>query len=177
MKVTKRQLRGVIKEFYKSRDDLYDTTRAPELTAILDAAEEAHTSKNVSYAELKDFFWRLNSVYANDRKIMEAEEPAMIVTRKQLRRIIREELIRESYGDAVSQGAARSRAREKAEFGGSKDDPKGALAAVQEMGYSLKIPPYVDSNNMAINDALEGYPGEFTYEDIIAAVKSAGGEM
>ena len=140
MKITKRQLRGIIKEFYKSRDELYDTTRAPELTAILDAAEEAHTSKNVSYAELKDFFWKLNSVYANQRKIMEA----------QLRQIIREAV-----------GA----------------DPKGALAAAQEMGYSLKIPPYVDSNNIAINDALEGYPGEFTYEDIIAAVKAAGGAM
>ena len=56
-------------------------------------------------------------------------------------------------------------------------DPKGALAAAQEMGYSLKIPPFVDSNNTAINDALEGYPGEFTYEDIIAAVKAAGGVM
>ena len=56
-------------------------------------------------------------------------------------------------------------------------DPKGALAAAREMGYSLNIPPYVDSNNMAINDALEAYPGEFTYEDIIAAVKAAGGEM
>ena len=100
----------------------------------------------------------------------------MKITKAQLRRIIKESLQRESYGDAVRQGAAQSRAREKAEFGGSKD-PKGALAAAQEMGYSLKIPPFVDSNNMAVNDALEGYPGEFTYEDIIAAVKAAGGAM
>ena len=87
MKITKRQLRGIIKEFYKSRDELYDTTRAPELEAILAAAEKAHTSKNVSYAELKDFFWELNSVYANDGKIME-------ITKRQLRRIIREERAR-----------------------------------------------------------------------------------
>ena len=143
MKITKRQLRAIIKEFYKSqKTSVGGLGRAPELEAILSAAEAAHTSDNVSYAELKDFFWRLNSVYANQKKIMEAK--------RQLRRIIRETV------------AA---------------DPKGALAAVQEMGYSLKIPPYVDSNNIAINDALEGYPGEFTYEDIIAAVKAAGGVM
>ena len=78
----------------------------------------------------------------------------MKITKRQLRRIIREAI------------------------GGNQNaDPKGALAAAQEMGYSLKIPPFVDSNNTAINDALEGYPGEFTYEDIIAAVKAAGGVM
>ena len=40
----------------------------------------------------------------------------MKITKRQLRRIIKEELLRESYADAVSQGAAQSRAREKAEF-------------------------------------------------------------
>ena len=29
--------------------------------------------------------------------------------------------------------------------------------------------------NIAIDDALAAYPGEFTYEDIIAAVEAAGG--
>lgn len=69
----------------------------------------------------------------------------MRVTKNQLRRIIREAI----------------------------EDPKGALAAAQEMGYSLNIPITVDSNQIAIDDALAGYPGEFTYDDIAAAVASA----
>jgi hypothetical protein len=74
----------------------------------------------------------------------------MKITRHQLRRIIRE---------------------------ATNPDPKGALAAAREMGYDLNIPPFVDSNNYAINDALAGYPGEFTFQDIIAAVKASGGVL
>ena len=92
-------------------------------------------------------------IKGQQRLVVEIEENSMKITKRQLRRIIREAI------------------------GGNQDaDPKGALAAAQEMGYSLKIPPFVDSNNIAIDDALEAYPGEFTYEDIIAAVKAAGGE-
>ena len=80
----------------------------------------------------------------------------MKITRGQLRRIIRESI----YGS--------SRPPAKA---GSID----ALAAVEEMGYNINQHPTLDSNNMAIDDALEAYPGEFTYEDIITAVKAAGG--
>jgi hypothetical protein len=54
-------------------------------------------------------------------------------------------------------------------------DPLGALAAAQEMGYDINMPPTLDSNNIAIDDALAGYPGEFTYDDIINAVKASGG--
>ena len=56
-------------------------------------------------------------------------------------------------------------------------DPLGALAAAQEMGYDINMPPTLDSNNIAIDDALEGYPGEFTYDDIINAVKASGGVL
>ena len=59
----------------------------------------------------------------------------------------------------------------------SDPDPLDALAAAQEMGYSLEQPPQLDSNNIAIDDALAAYPGEFTYEDIIAAVKASGGTV
>jgi hypothetical protein len=56
-------------------------------------------------------------------------------------------------------------------------DPKGALAAAKEMGYDLGQRPTMYSNEIAINDALGGYPREFTYEDIIAAVKASGGTV
>ena len=79
----------------------------------------------------------------------------MKVTKRQLRRIIRE---------AIGKPP-------------SNPDPKGALAAAREMGYNLSIPPFVDSNNYAINDALAGYPGEFTFQDIIDAVKASGGTI
>ena len=74
----------------------------------------------------------------------------MKITKRQLRRIIKEV---------------------------TNPDPKGALAAAREMGYDLNIPPFVDSNNIAINDALAGYPGEFTFQDIIDAVKASGGTV
>ena len=43
------------------------------------------------------------------------------------------------------------------------------------MGYNPNEHPALDSNNIAIDDALAAYPGEFTYNDIIAAVKASGG--
>ena len=102
MKVTKHQLKRIIKEFYGSQDTY--TTRAPELAAILAAAEEAHTSKNVSYAELKDFFWQLNSVYANDGKIMEGS--TMKITKRQLRKIIKEamDVVNVETGEVIDFG-------------------------------------------------------------------------
>ena len=100
----------------------------------------------------------------------------MKITRKQLRRIIREAISEQSQtaGPPIS-------GRHAIALGGSyggppkNPDPKGALAAAREMGYSLRVAPFVDSNNLAIDDALAAYPGEFTYEDIIAAVKASGG--
>ena len=83
----------------------------------------------------------------------------MKITKRQLRRLIRESL----YGN--------SRYSSKKTGGGKID----ALAAVEEMGYDINQHPTLDSNNTAIDDALQAYPGEFTYEDIIAGVKAAGG--
>ena len=87
MKITKRQLRRVIKEFFGTREKSAIVApaykRAPELRAILDAAEMAHSSKDISYSQLKNFLFDLNATYATDRKIME-------ITRTQLRRIIKE---------------------------------------------------------------------------------------
>tara|TARA_B100000287_G_scaffold178286_1_gene168320 strand:+ start:56 stop:310 length:255 start_codon:yes stop_codon:yes gene_type:complete len=82
----------------------------------------------------------------------------MKITKRQLRRIIRESI----YGNSRPAKTPAS-------------GPIDALAAVEEMGYNINQHPTLDSNNMAIDDALEAYPGEFTYEDIIAAVKAAGG--
>jgi hypothetical protein len=74
----------------------------------------------------------------------------MQITKRQLRRIIKEAM-------------------------GKGPDPLGALAAAQEMGYSLDTPMMEYGNQQAIDDALAGYPGEFTYDDIVAAVNAAGG--
>lgn len=78
MKITKRQLRRIIKEErgnypmsqYSDIEPGEDAPRRrPELQAILDAANAAHGV--VPYRVLKNFFWELNSSYATDRKIME----------------------------------------------------------------------------------------------------------
>ena len=84
----------------------------------------------------------------------------MKIRKKALRRFIRESIYKNSR-----QATGRGRRA-------SSIDP---LAAVEEMGYDINQHPALDSNNMAIDDALEAYPGEFTYRDIIAAVKAVGG--
>jgi len=80
----------------------------------------------------------------------ELGESKMRITKRRLKRIIRESI-------------------------GSNPDPLGALAAAQEMGYSLDTSMMEYGNQQAIDDALAGYPGEFTYDDIVAAVRAAGG--
>ena len=95
MKITKRQLRRIIREErgnypmsqYSDIEPGEDTPkRRPELQAILDAANAAH--ETVPYRVLKNFFWELNSSYASKRKIMERK--SVKITRRQLRRIIQE---------------------------------------------------------------------------------------
>ena len=57
-------------------------------------------------------------------------------------------------------------------------DPNRAyelIAILQEFGYQLFLPPAMDSNNIAIDDALGGYPGEFTYEELMTAVRIVQG--
>ena len=51
----------------------------------------------------------------------------------------------------------------------------GAIAVLQEFGYSLSLPPSVDSNTYAINDALAAYPGEYSYEDFLCAIRVTQG--
>ena len=78
----------------------------------------------------------------------------MKITRRQLRRIIRETLDTHNM------------------------DPNRAyelIAVLQEFGYELFLPPATDSNNIAIDDALAGYPGEFTYEELMTAVRITQG--
>jgi len=53
-----------------SSSNVKKSERRPELQAILDAAKAAHGS--VPFAELKQFFWGLNSHFANKREIMES---------------------------------------------------------------------------------------------------------
>jgi hypothetical protein len=99
----------------------------------------------------------------------------MKITKRRLRRVIRE-----AIGKSQTAGPPIS-GRHAIALGGDygrpprNPDPKAALAAAREMGYDLGSHPQLDSNNIAIDDALEAYPGEFTYEDIIAAVEASGG--
>ena len=107
----------------------------------------------------------------------------MKVTKRQLRRIIREALTDWRPEEHLSglEGEDFFSDREANPHDDSMyGDPEGgyaiqALAAAEEMGYNINQHPSLDSNNIAIDDALAAYPGEFTYEDIIAGVKAAGG--
>ena len=91
----------------------------------------------------------------------------MKITRRQLRRLIRESLQESGKGWMDSYGICNTHNIDRYEAG-------GAIATLQEFGYSLFIPPTVDSNQTAINDALAAYPGEYTYDDYMCAIKIAG---
>ena len=80
----------------------------------------------------------------------------MKITKGQLRRIIVE------YSSLDTHNMPANRAAE-------------LMAVLQEFGYSLFVPPTTDSNNFAINDALDAYPGEFTYEELMTAVRITQG--
>ena len=92
----------------------------------------------------------------------------MKVTVHQLRRIIRESLQEAGKGWQLSRGECDT-------HNISPEDAAEAMAILGEFGYSLFIPPTVDDNNIAIDDALAAYPGEYTYEDFMCAIQIAQG--
>jgi len=92
----------------------------------------------------------------------------MRITKRQLRRIIRESLQEYGKGWQLSSGPCDT-------HNISANDAAEAMAVLQEFGYELGIPASVDSNNTAINDAIAAYPGEFSYEDFLCAIRVAQG--
>jgi len=86
--------------------------------------------------------------------------------RHQLRRIIREV----TGGKGWSLGDGRCNSHNIPE-----NEAYEAIAVLQEFGYELGLPMTVDSNNIAIDDALAGYPGEYTYEDFKCAIQVVQG--
>jgi peptidoglycan/xylan/chitin deacetylase (PgdA/CDA1 family) len=90
----------------------------------------------------------------------------MKITRRQLRQIIKEAT--GGKGWTLGDGSCNT-------HNISPNDAAEAIAVLQEFGYELGIPITVDSNNIAIDDALAAYPGEFTYEDFKCAVQVTQG--
>ncbi len=92
------------------------------------------------------------------------------ITRSFLRRLIREEL--EGRGKGKGWGDQYGRCNT---HNISPDEAAEAMAVLQEFGFEIGIPITVDSNNVAIDDALAAYPGEYTYEDFYCAVQVTKG--
>ena len=90
----------------------------------------------------------------------------MKITKRQLRRIIREV----TGGKGWSLGDGRCNSHNIPE-----NEAYEAIAVLQEFGYELGLPMTVDSNNIAIDDALAAYPGEYTYEDFRCAIQVVQG--
>ena len=93
----------------------------------------------------------------------------MRITRRQLRKIIKEA----AGGKGWMFDGERCNSHNI-----PQDEAYEAIAVLQEFNYELGLPPTVDSNNIAIDDALAAYPGEYTYEDFrcaISVVQSRGG--
>ncbi len=94
----------------------------------------------------------------------------MKITRENIRTIIREELrvlegLQEA-GKGWGDGYGRCNSHNI-----SPGEAAEAMAVLQEFGYELFLPITVDSNNIAIDDALAAYPGEYTYDDFYCAVQ------
>ena len=53
----------------------------------------------------------------------------------------------------------------------SPDRAEDIFAMISEMGFRLNEPTWGEGNSIAIDDAMQGYPGEFTYEDVESAIK------
>jgi len=51
------------------------------------------------------------------------------------------------------------------------DRAEDIFAMISEMGFRLNEPTWGEGNSIAIDDAMQGYPGEFTYEDVESAIK------
>ena len=90
----------------------------------------------------------------------------MKITRRQLRQIIKEAV--GGKGWTLRDGSCNTHNM-------PPDEVAEAIAILNEFGYELGIPITVDSNNIAIDDALAAYPGEFTYEDFKCAVQVTQG--
>ena len=93
----------------------------------------------------------------------------MKITKRQLKR-----LIREATGGGKGKGWQLSDGRCNS-HNISPGEVAEAMSVLEEFGYSLFIPPTVDDNNIAIDDALAAYPGEYTYEDFMCAIQIAQG--
>ena len=91
----------------------------------------------------------------------------MKITERQLR-----SLIREAIGGGKGWGDQYGRCNT---HNISPDEAAEAMAVLQEFGFEIGIPITVDSNNIAIDDALAAYPGEYTYEDFYCAVQVTKG--
>ena len=100
----------------------------------------------------------------------------MIITKRQLRRVIREaidfsdreanphdgEMYGEPEGGHETPHVDHNRAYE-------------LIAMLQEYGYELFLPHARGSNQAAVKDALTAHPGEFTYDDLREAIRIVQG--
>jgi len=117
----------------------------------------------------------------------------MKITKRQLRRIIREATgdwysdEHETLADRKFADSHRGNANLRSSKGWQTSDGRcnshnipeneayEAVAVLQEFGFELGIPITTDSNNIAIDDALAAYPGEYTYDDFYCAVQVVKG--
>ena len=149
MKITRRQLRRIIREAEgstKKYDD--DSALKGGQSKLPDGLQKGIIDKTVEDREERE------------EEEREEKNEATRLARHQLRNIIREAL--DSYGRLDTHNMS---ANEAAEF----------MAVLQEFGYSLFVSPSVSSNATAINDALMAYPGEFTYDELMTAISIAQG--
>ena len=177
MKITRRQLRRIIREA-KGSTKKYDDDSALRggQSKLPDGLQKGIIDKTVEDRE------------EHEEEERKEKNESVRITRRQLRRIIRETGMhltgkgwkdpkpgeadslwpRLGKGWQLSSGACDT-------HNISPNDAAEAMAVLQEFGYELGLPPAVDSNNMAINDALAAYPGEFSYEDFLCAIRVVQG--
>jgi len=182
MKVTKRQLRSIIKEeIAHPRDNLGSNAADVEFPIAVgyegkseiayDQDELDDILDDIAPRGIKYSLDSLEDMEPSDRPAGAAIEQfgeATKITKRQLGRIIREAMQSDGKGWQL-------RDRSCDTHNMPPDEVAEAIAILQEFGYELGLPITVDSNNIAIDDALGGYPGEYTYEDFKCAIQATQG--
>jgi hypothetical protein len=182
MKITRRQLRSIIKEeIAHPRDNLGSNAADVEFPIAVgyegkseiayDQDELDDILDDIAPRGIKYSLDSLEDMEPRDRPAGAAIEQfgeATKITKRQLGRIIREAMQSDGKGWQL-------RDRSCDTHNMPPDEVAEAIAILQEFGYELGLPITVDSNNIAIDDALGGYPGEYTYEDFKCAIQATQG--
>ena len=168
MRITKRQLRRIIREEgYYSKLPKGHIDGQPWPGSLEDLAREQ--GRTWGHGDVVNPKGYQGHVQRSRRLATGRDGSPLRLTEGQLRKLVREAMLSNMSGLFGSWG------RDEV-----MPDPKklpGIFDALKMLGYDLRYGIHHDINQIAVDDAMDAYPGEFTYKEIMAAVSQAGGAV